>query len=201
MVVSATRNAVTVWDAPKGVIVARLDGHKTRVTSVSLSPDSESLVSGSLDGTVRVWEVKTGRQLKNIGEEHDLVIDVPCPQKVIWSEDGRSVAVAYDRSRVMILSTDTWLTVAWCGQAANASTVHFANEGTGIVFAAESPRSQIVKWDITSNRTDHFSASSAHEDIWYMSLSRNGTRLATAGKEGKIAIWNLDAVHWIKSSR
>ena len=39
-----------------------LKGHSSDVTSVSLSPGGKRIVSGSGDGTVKVWDAQTGRE-------------------------------------------------------------------------------------------------------------------------------------------
>jgi WD40 repeat protein len=38
-------------------------GHEEAIKSVVFSPDGKRLASGSLDSTVRVWDVETGKQL------------------------------------------------------------------------------------------------------------------------------------------
>jgi hypothetical protein len=58
--VSAGRDrAIRLWDPATGQEVARLDGHTNYVFSLSYSPDGASLVSGSGDGTVRIWETES----------------------------------------------------------------------------------------------------------------------------------------------
>ena len=49
-----------MWDISSGNIIARLDGldgHKDSVYSVAFGPDGETLVSGSLDKTIKMWQL------------------------------------------------------------------------------------------------------------------------------------------------
>ena len=39
------------------------EGHEKRVTSVCFSPDGNYIASGSLDGTIRLWDVKSGKEI------------------------------------------------------------------------------------------------------------------------------------------
>jgi len=38
-------------------------GHGARVWSIAFAPDGQTLASASLDGTIRFWDVATGRQV------------------------------------------------------------------------------------------------------------------------------------------
>ena len=42
-----------MWDLSTGECKSTLKGHTDRVTSVAISPDGKSIVSGSWDNTVR----------------------------------------------------------------------------------------------------------------------------------------------------
>lgn len=50
---------ILFWDLEKGTLIKRSRGHaKVGIMSISFSVESSVLVSGSLDGTVRVWDVE-----------------------------------------------------------------------------------------------------------------------------------------------
>src|SRR4051794_13582589 len=41
---------------------ATLRGHTARVSSVAFTPDGRTLASGSYDNTIKLWDVRTGKE-------------------------------------------------------------------------------------------------------------------------------------------
>ncbi len=64
LAVAGTAGPVCLWDVPAGQQrEALLTGHEGWVSSVAFSPDGTGLVTGGgQDGTVRLWDVRTGAQ-------------------------------------------------------------------------------------------------------------------------------------------
>lgn len=55
------RKQLHSWHRGDGFsLVAHLDGHKKAVTGIALPSESQSLYTGSKDGTVRIWNCHTG---------------------------------------------------------------------------------------------------------------------------------------------
>jgi hypothetical protein len=65
---------------------ATLRGHKGWVYSVAFAPDGKTLASGSTDGTVKLWEVGTGRELATL-TGHARVV-----RSVAFAPDGKTLA-------------------------------------------------------------------------------------------------------------
>jgi WD40 repeat protein len=59
-----------------GQTLARLEGHTDAVTSLSYSGDGTMLASGSLDKTVRLWDVPAGRLRHTLSGHSDIVRSV-----------------------------------------------------------------------------------------------------------------------------
>jgi hypothetical protein len=63
---------VRVWDAQNGAKLAVLRGHEFWVKSVCYSPDGRRIVSGSWDGSMRVWDAHSGECLEVIQGSGDV---------------------------------------------------------------------------------------------------------------------------------
>ncbi len=50
------------WKDGKGEVIQVLDEHKQDVTSVDFSPDGQILASGSLDGTIKLWQLNANQK-------------------------------------------------------------------------------------------------------------------------------------------
>ncbi|MHB8522283.1 MAG: WD40 repeat domain-containing serine/threonine protein kinase [Limisphaerales bacterium] len=48
---------ITIQDVPSGREIIRFRGHQNFVTDMAFSPDERTFISGSLDGTVRLWDL------------------------------------------------------------------------------------------------------------------------------------------------
>ena len=52
-----------------------LNGHTHTINVLAFTPDGKTVASGSLDGTIRLWNVKTGKELSVIATDHTMA---PC---------------------------------------------------------------------------------------------------------------------------
>jgi len=63
-----------------------LKGHKQQVFSVSYSPDGGTLASGSVDETIKLWDLKTCKERATLkGHKGDVI-------SVAFSPDGKTLA-------------------------------------------------------------------------------------------------------------
>jgi len=58
---------VEQWNLAVGRKLPSLTGHNHNVISVAFAPGGKSLASGSVDGTVRLWDLPSGRVMQTIG--------------------------------------------------------------------------------------------------------------------------------------
>ena len=67
-----------------------LRGHKGSVADLKWSPDGKTIASAGDDGTLRLWDLGTGNEIRNLKVSDRMV------RSVVWSSDGQKVAAISD---------------------------------------------------------------------------------------------------------
>jgi eukaryotic-like serine/threonine-protein kinase len=158
-------------------------GHGAPVFFVAYSPDGKQLVTASQDGTARLWDAQTGRELATFRGH---VGDVNMAR---FSPDGRLLATAGDDRTVRLWNVSPPGLRAVCrGHSGYVYCVTFSPDGKTLASAG---RDHVVKlWDSATAR-ERACLEGRNGDIRALAFSPDGSLLATAAKDGTCQLWDL----------
>ncbi len=139
------------------MLIHTLTGHQGSVQSVAITPDGGYAVSASVDSTLKVWELASGREVRTLKGHHDVV------NAVAVTPDGR-----YAVSAAGLFAGDREMTVEPCD-----NTVRVWELATGLeVCVLEGHSDYVFGAALTSD--GHFVISTSADEtirIWKLVYS------------------------------
>ncbi|KAL4991753.1 WD40-repeat-containing domain protein [Aspergillus falconensis] len=140
-------NTIHVWDIRKKAIVYSMAGHMDTITSLEVSPDSQTLLSNSFDSTVRTWDIRpfapTNRHIKTydgapFGLEKNLI-------RASWNPAGDKIAAGSGDRSVVVWDFKTGkILYKLPGHKGTVNDVRFTPNNEPIIVSASSDRNLML---------------------------------------------------------
>ncbi len=166
-------------------VSAQMSGLSAGVSGIAFSPDGTRIAAGSLDGTVRVWEVASRRPIFTLTSASKRV------NSVAFSADGsRLIAGGQDNVvRWWDMSTGAELPPL-TGPTASVNGVAFSP--VGLIAAAASDDSRVYVWDLAADPGAVWITLRGHTSyVTSVAFSPDGTRIAAGGADRTIRVWTF----------
>ncbi len=153
-------------------------------TTVAFSPDGRRVAGGCLDGTVRLWDATTGREVQALRGHDGSVTDVA------YSPDGRRIASAGMDHTVRLWDTDTGRVVHTLrGHSLGVAGVSFSRDGRRL--ASGSADDTVRIWDADTGQVVRTLRGHAGA-VGGVAYSPDGHTLASSGADRTVRIWDAD---------
>merc|ERR1719266_634359 len=96
LISGADDRMVRIWDYQNKTCVQTLEGHAQNISSVSFHPELPIILTGSEDGTVKIWHANTYRLENTLNYGLERVWDIGCLR------GSNNVALGYDEGAILI---------------------------------------------------------------------------------------------------
>jgi len=194
MILSASRDkSVIVWNLTReegkdyGVPRRSLRGHNHFVSDVVISSDGQFALSGSWDGTLRLWDINSGNCTRRfVGHSKDVL-------SVAFSADNRQI-VSGSRDRTVKL----WNTLGECkytisedGHTEWVSCVRFSPNVAAPVIVSAGWDKLVKVWQL-SNCKLRTNLQGHNGYLNTVTVSPDGSLCASGGKDGTAMLWDLN---------
>lgn len=157
---------IVTWSTADGAPRGSLEGHTRALYQIAFAPDGNTLVSASLDGTVRIWDFQNRRQIASfIPPNSGFIRAVDCSSRGVvavgsgagngattslYDLTGAPIRTFYQQSGPLCFSRDGCLLAgtAWragvvtvwdaaTGDELDSWTAHPGTQANGVVFSAD----------------------------------------------------------------
>ena len=175
------------WQSQTHLALKTLRGHLDKVTSVAFSPDSQRIVTGSVDQTAKVWEAASGRELLTL-KGHGNWVDC-----VAFSPDGqRIVTGSWDGTAKVWEAASGRELLTFRGHSDAIWSVAFSPDGQRIATASMDKTAKV--WEAASGRvlltlTEHSG------EVDSVAFSTDGRWIATASEDKTAKVWDAANGH------
>lgn len=182
--------SIRIIDVASGAVKATLAGHTAPVKGIAFTSDSNQLVSGSIDKTVRLWNLAESKQIASL--------ENPVPvQAVCLCNDGKFVAVGGQDNNVRIWNLpappvegqEPPKPVKELGHGGAINFLATSNANTNWIISG-SQDGQMRIWDI--NNGNVVKQLTHHAAIESVSQSKDQSRYITVGSNQIVRIFQGD---------
>lgn len=172
-----------------GSLVMTLEGHSHKITSVAISGNGKSVVTGSYDSTAKVWDMATGSLMTTLEmrslEQH-------------YSSGVTSVAISRDK---WFIVTGTWdnTTKVWDmatgslrmtleGHSSGVTSVAISRDGKSIVTGSNDKTAKL--WDMATGSLMRTLEGHAG-GVTSMAISGHGKSVVTGSYDSTAQVWDM----------
>lgn len=177
----------------KATLLRALEGHTGTVRTLAFTPDSQRLISGGDDQTLKVWSADTGQQLLELPGHTSAI------KSLAVKSDGSTLASASDDQTIMLWNLGNGAALRTLkGHTSYLNEVAISPDGR---FLVSSSADQSVRlWNLATGEeirifTGHMSYVNA------VVFSPDGQLIATASADQTVRLWNVatgEALHTLR---
>ncbi len=188
--VSGGLDGIKIWDVQRGIQLKEIPlslPKAVSIQSIAFNSSGQRVVIGMTNGTIRIWQVTTGQELKGNFPRHSKGISA-----LVYSSDGTMAASGSEDGMIKVWS----LQQGQIGRVLHNFTEHkdwisaIAFSPDGQTLVSSSMDKTIKIWDLKTNKLRYNLEVNAPVSASDVAISPDGKTLASANSK-EIRLWNL----------
>jgi len=176
---------------PGGPLIRTFEGHTDWVRAVALTPDGRFAISGSWDGTLRVWDLESGQSVRTLAGHVHWVTGV-----AVTPDGTRAISASSDRTlRVWDLESGQSMRTLE-GHKDRVNAVAVTPDGTRAVSASSDQTLRV--WDLESGRLVR--NLKGHADVVHaVAITADGHVAISGSADHTLRVWDLEGGQLVRT--
>ncbi|MBZ5623665.1 MAG: protein kinase [Acidobacteriia bacterium] len=168
-------NILRVFDLASSMLVSEFRTHSSEVRCADFSLDGGRIASVSRDGTLLIWDARSGSILAGMRGD--------CP--LVFSDDGTRIATGSGNQTMELKDAHGARLASLTGHVGLIYSAAFSRDGSRVVSASADGTARV--WNAQTGLP--VVTLSHQEEVRDAAFSPDGTRIATVGAEADVRIW------------
>ena len=169
------------WEPKTHLAWKTLRGHLKAVASICFSPDGQRIVTGSWDGTAKVWDAASGKELLTFAGHRTEVSSVavsPDGQRIVTGSHDKTAKVWDAASGKELLTLN--------GHSGSEIPVAYSPDGQRILTGSGDGTAKV--WEAATGR-ELFTVKGHSDSITSVAFSPDGQRIVTGDLDTTARVW------------
>jgi WD40 repeat protein/DNA-binding SARP family transcriptional activator len=198
-------NTARLWNAHTGEQIISFSGHTNTVTAVAFASNEGHAVSASADGSICIWELKSGIETKRFTQTGQVLsiaiheqwllassydFDTACSYLILWNMATGQEVRRFEGQRDVI----------YCVAISPDGKTALSGSGPSGPFSASSGNNDIILWDLETGAM--LKQMKGHRDAVFKVVYRPHSNMALSSSgDSTLMLWDLETGQVVNTLR
>jgi WD40 repeat protein len=168
------------------------EGHRDSVDWVAVSPDGKTMLSASIDRTIKLWDLPGRKLIRDLGVHKDMA------RAALYLPDGTRALTAGDEGEIVLRTLPDGTVLHVFSATGHGGVRQIAISRDGRLMLSGQEAGTAIVWDLEQKSVLH--VLSGHDwPVNGVAMSPDGTRAITGDIDGVLKYWDVGTGKLLRS--